>query len=1037
MKHRFYEETDLVDRLTNANEQNDRDVVFLVGSAVPLPDHKGGFGVPGTSGIVELIRQEFQGSTALEAFKEAISGEPKSQYQMAFEFLHGRRGQDAANAIVRAAVWHAINGVNWPETIPSDKVTPKEADADICNALENTVDVWAIPRAMDLLGHILVNYSDTFGKTILTTNFDPLIEVSIRKHGGLRYRTVLPEDGSLEQTISEGTHVIHLHGFWSGYDTLHTPQQLGHPRPKLKRSLARTLEASTLVVIGYGGWDDAIAQTLVEIVTDPISTPEILWTFHEDSETSIEASHDGLLTSLAPGAQRGRVLLYRGIECCSLFRKIIERLEPTYPSRTNPLDGSQVTTVMNETSPGRGSQRHVRIAVDFKLPDFGSTEPDSPLIVEPWIGRDQELSILESTSTPVVFVTGLGGQGKSALAGRYLQLQCSGDDKRYSFWDWRDCKEESERLNTQLVCLIERVSEGAIDTAKIETTDFKAIVDVLFHVLADRSALLVFDNVDQYVDLETLGLVKGLDYLVSEAQARSHNCLFLFTCRPNVALDESRSVRLPLQGLTVDETAELLAARGIPLGDRPLAAELHKTTKGHPLWINLIIMQALRGSGGLSAALNAIRRGGAELPDTTRTIWGMLNNQQRDVLRTMAELDRPESESRLQHLLPGVNFNRVYKALKTLRSYHLVEVRTQTEGDPLLSLHPIIREFIRTNFPKHDREKYVGTILRFLDEMIGQFKPLLAKEPSYQILEYWARKAELQITFSHFEDATATIAEIGPSFIGRGYAEECVRLTLRLVRECDWAIACSSFKEFDEVFERCVNQMILLGHDSVDDLLSRYGEAILGKSSQYILLCNLRCYSEWYSGNNDAAIRWGEEGEGLKDETAVDTIYSCRHNLALARRDAGFHATAMESFLEGEDLERVVSSGERIDEKDAPFYGNIGRCLYFLERFDEALVCYVKSAQLLQEGRGNRDDVNRGYIRLWISELLLPKGEVELAAAFLRAAVCIWDEVAPPRSALAVERLTEVVGTEPVLQGYLDEEGWRVEGMFVRWLNDQ
>ena len=462
-----------------------------------------------------------------------------------------------------------------------------------------------------------------------------------------------------------------------------------------------------------------------------MSTPEILWTFREDRENKIETSQEGLLTPLAPGTQRGRVLLYRGVDCCSLFSEIIRRSEPNYPSRIDSAAGPEVTTVMSETSAGRGYERRVRIAVDFTLPHFASTEPDSPLIVEPWIGREQELILLESTSAPVAFVTGLGGQGKSALAGRFLQRQCSGDNRRFTFWDWRDCKEESERLNTQLLRLVDRVSEGAIDTGKIESTNIRAIVDVLFHVLGDRSALFVFDNVDQYVDLETFRLVKGLDYLVSEAQARIHRSLFLFTCRLNVELNEARSVRLPLEGLTVEETAELLAARGIPQCDRHLATQLHQTTKGHPLWVNLIVMQALRGSGGLAAAPQAIGRGGAELPDTTRTIWGMLNGQQRDVLRTMAELDRPESESQLQRLLPGVNFNRVHKALRTLRSCQLVEGRTQNAGEPLLGLHPIIREFVRTNFAKKDREKYVGAILGFLDDMIGQFKPFLAREPSY------------------------------------------------------------------------------------------------------------------------------------------------------------------------------------------------------------------------------------------------------------------------------------------------------------------
>ena len=69
---------------------------------------------------------------------------------------------------------------------------------------------------------------------------------------------------------------------------------------------------------------------------------------------------------------------------------------------------------------------------------------------------------------------------------------------------------------------------GSTDASQIEGTDIKAVIGMLFYVLQDRKALLVFDNVDQYVDLDTFKPVKGLDVLVSEAQTHSHHSLFLF-----------------------------------------------------------------------------------------------------------------------------------------------------------------------------------------------------------------------------------------------------------------------------------------------------------------------------------------------------------------------------------------------------------------------------------------------------------------------------------------------------------------------------
>ena len=1034
MNQMYYGLTELVDRLCDA-ARRDRPVTFLVGSPLSLPDHEGGHGVPGVPGMIDLIRQEFSGTDAESEFEKILTGELANQYRNAFEFLHGRRGQNDVNKIVRSAVWQALDTNKWPSHLPMK--SPHDADSATCKALEDKVDAWVLPQAVDIFGNLLVTCSDTFGEVVLTTNFDPLIEISMSRHGGRFYRTVLHDDGNLGQTVAEGTHIIHLHGYWQGYDTLHTPQQLVQPRPQLGKSLARVVGKSILIVLGYSGWDDVITRTLMDLLTDSESNPEIMWAFHEEEIEIIEASNRNLINVLRPGINRGRVSLYRDIDCLSVFTQVYENLKQDYSKASDLIDAPHVTTVVREVSGEGAGSRQVRIQIDIPMPEEISSDSDSPLFVDRWVGRAQELDILESLTKPVAFVTGLGGQGKSALVGQFLKQHAMIPSERFEIWDWRDCREESDRLNTQILRLIERLSNGAINANGIEVNDIRAVVGVLFNILQDRKALLVFDNVDQYIDLETFQLVKGLDVLVSEAQARNHRSLFLFTCRPDVQIDESRAVRLSLSGLTKDETESLVAACEVPKRDLHLAIELHRVTDGHPLWVHLVVMQAIRQDEGLRGALNLIKQGEPTLPDTTRTIWRTLNEYQRNVLRTMAELDRPESEDRLLDLLPRINVNRVNRALKTLRSFHLIETRTRPEGPPLLGLHPIIREFVRTNFPIKDRERYVGTILGFLDRMIGRYKFLLPQNPAYEILEHWMRKAELQITFGHFEKATSTIAEIVRPLAARGHQEEMVRLTRRLFLNLDWAEACSSYKDFDVVFEECLKYMIQAGHEESKSLLRRYETAIPGRSSQYILLCDLRCYADWYAGHFDLAIQWGERGSLLKEQTEVDTNYSTKYNLALSLRDSGRTKEAIESFLEGESFAAVVTPGERIQEQDASFYGNIGRCLFFDGRLDEALVCYVKSAQLLEESRDHGDHINKGYIRFWIAELLIQRDELELAAASCRASICIWDDSSPRRATQAKDMLETLVTDHPELHAYIDKPDFEVEGIYTRWLRNQ
>ena len=861
-----------------------------------------------------------------------------------------------------------------------------------------------------------------------------MIAVSISRHGGRHYRTVLHSDGALGQTAAEGTHIVHLHGYWHGSDTLHTQQQLALPRTQLAQSLTHLLQGSTLVVVGYGGWDDVVMNALIQIVSDSQSTSEILWAFHDEDPQRIDNSNNQLLAALKPGIGRGRVYLYAGVDCGTLFSAVRNRLETNYATPSSS-DHTKARARVTEQFQADGPARGVRVQIDIPLPAIPDASPDRPLFAETWVGRPHELALLAATDSPVAFVTGIGGQGKSALASELLRRQATGAGGCFEYWDWRDCREESDRLRTQILRLIERLADGAFDASQIEGTDIKAIVRILFHTLGKKKALLVFDNVDQYIDLENFELVKDLDVLVSQAQSQNHRSLLLFTCRPDIRVDESRALIISLDGLERHEIEELVQAHGLRNAAR-LTTDLHRMTNGHPLWANLILMQARGTLEGLQRELNEVQSGGATLPDTTRRIWKTLTDQQRTILRTMAELDRPETEANIFGLIPGINFNRVNRGLNTLRSYHLIERRTQETGEPLLSLHPIIREYVRTNFPKKDRERYVGTILEFLDRMISRFAGTLSQAPTYQIMDHWIRKADFHINFERFEEATSTIAEVGQSLRSRGYSEELVRLAVRLFEHINWAEACSSFRDFDDVFEMAVKAMIEAGHRETPGYLSQFESAIPGMSSQYILLCDLRCYAEWYQGNHESAIAWGEKGESLRDSTSVDTRYSTMHNLSLARRDSGRVESALEGFLGDEELDDVVSASGP-EHKGAHFFGNIGRCLFYLERFDEALICYVKSAKLLETEAEPDSRLNKGYIRLWFGELLEARFEREMAALMYRAAFYMWRDRSPPRADGAHSKLEKLAGANETLGSYTDEKEWRVEAAYSEWLSDQ
>ncbi len=75
--------------------------------------------------------------------------------------------------------------------------------------------------------------------------------------------------------------MVHLHGFWRDFDTLHTQAQLTNPRPKLAKSLQRLLEKRTLIVAAYGGWDDFFTRALIELMNDEQAKLDVIWCFYQ------------------------------------------------------------------------------------------------------------------------------------------------------------------------------------------------------------------------------------------------------------------------------------------------------------------------------------------------------------------------------------------------------------------------------------------------------------------------------------------------------------------------------------------------------------------------------------------------------------------------------------------------------------------------------------------------------------------------------------------------------------------------------------
>lgn len=186
--------------LINATLMTQRPVAFLVGSPLSLKD---GVGVPGITTMLDFARDEVlsRGAFALSQYDAAISGKVGADaYQSAMKWLGQNPGQDAVNEVVRKAVLQAR----------------KAGAGAVPNGANGEPDDWDIPAGTTGLAELVARGEDRFIGPILTTNFDPLISLALRKSGVHPGRRVLTADGSLGGAAEDDPgicSVVHLHGF--------------------------------------------------------------------------------------------------------------------------------------------------------------------------------------------------------------------------------------------------------------------------------------------------------------------------------------------------------------------------------------------------------------------------------------------------------------------------------------------------------------------------------------------------------------------------------------------------------------------------------------------------------------------------------------------------------------------------------------------------------------------------------------------------------------------------------------------------------
>ena len=469
-----------------------RPISILTGAPLSMPDTVNSPGVPGIDGIISIIEDYMQEANLKTDFSRAIENlDDGKRYQKAFEFVRNWLNQDAVNEIVQKSVLKSR--VNT--TILNSSIE-----------YEQDTDGWYIPKGISHLAKIYAQGIIT--GPLLTTNFDPLLAIALKREGKNPIQTILHCDGSLNQyqsLDSKQCNIVHLHGYWHGSDTLHTPDQLTASRPKLKSSMLNLLREKVLLVMAYGGWDDIFLKALKDIVEDTATNFDILWAFYEKEEEKISIKYKELINLVSPAISRGRFRLYGGIECNDFFECLCKETV-----RNSSLPDEKI-------DPSKDFEKNIEEQI-VPLDNFSEWKPS--ICEAHRFVRDVEQTqfIEEIKASRIVSLTADWGMGKAD----FINLAC-----KYSESSLKHAKFYRVSLNN---CESQRDIEDAISEHLGQPFQN-------FIIAASKSkenVIIIFDDFNPAHDKNEHEYIKGLENIFSIIKDFSENIFTVLISRSSI-----------------------------------------------------------------------------------------------------------------------------------------------------------------------------------------------------------------------------------------------------------------------------------------------------------------------------------------------------------------------------------------------------------------------------------------------------------------------------------------------------------------------
>lgn len=381
---------DLRERLQYLASGEHGPIVFVIGSGLSRG------AIPDVSQMTERFLGTLSASTQdrLSARWASDSTPSAARYQDAAAAVGAQRGDKALSATIRTAVWEAYEGDAAPSV---EALTASQIRAHL------VPDRWRLPKAQRDLAAYIAHLPADVARVIITTNFDPLTELALQEQGLLAHAIPVPYDDpptlpSLEN--SPTLPVLHIHGYFSDAWSQNSIQHIRGARPALEDVIGQLVTGATVVILGYGGWEDSFMRVLERHVrARSIFNAEIIWC----SYSTAPAEPSGLMKELLSGPGFN---LYTGIDASVLFDE--EPVE-TAPAMSSRPRGWSLLPVAPSSAPHKFER-----FVDGGFPSWSDARSDTwPLLSQTSQLKADVLDAIEGKHHPLISIIGPMGEGKS------------------------------------------------------------------------------------------------------------------------------------------------------------------------------------------------------------------------------------------------------------------------------------------------------------------------------------------------------------------------------------------------------------------------------------------------------------------------------------------------------------------------------------------------------------------------------------------------------------------------------------------------